>query len=482
MKPVVWYLAALSGIALSASLIMRVLIGHVSVPPDPNFTPDFVGGMRFPIPVVNDAANGWPVLSLVWLLVAALGLVGWRLCRSIISTDRTIWWLILGGQAAVCLLLATMPLLLSSDPYAYVLWGRLYGVYGINPYFLRAGVVFPADPIIGQALHYYGIPPPGDDYGPLWTLLAGFVARVEQHMSLLAQVVTHRLLAICAAVGSSGGLAYILRAENVRNVARRVAAFAFHPLVLFETAVGGHNDILMIAAAIWAFAIVDAYPVLAGLLLGCAIAVKYLAGIAAPFLIIRALKRSLAGAIGSAAACGIAILLFFQPFWWGKWTMASLFAHGRDSATSISWIAIQTLWRIAGVPYLSAIRVVEAVVAVVLAMLVAYAILAYWRNPRWAQVWRAVAALIWSLPALNAWYVLWISPALASGERWARYAWWFGVAVFLHYWLDVTRRPQSAADWPSYIVALSLLTVVMLAAPVLLAHAGRETAESNSTQ
>jgi len=101
--------------------------------------------------------------------------------------------------------------------------------------------------------------------------------------------------------------------------------------------------------------------------------------------------------------------------------------------------------------------------AVVIASIAAYA-----RDGSARHLFRSIAALTWSSPLLNPWYVQWLLPAAASNGRWARYAWWFGFIVMARYVEDALRFPSTPSDLAARIAMLELVTLAMLAIPVAI--------------
>jgi len=515
-------------------------------------------GPALPVPVVFGAHNGWPMLLLVWALAGFIGVVGWQFARSVSDIGKHAVWLLVAGQFVLGLALSFFPGTFSADPYNYVILGRLFGVHGINPYLLFSRIDTAGDPILARCMAFYGNPSPSDDYGPLWTLLVGGVARLEVHASLWAQVWTHRLIAVAAGVVTSLGLMRIIakRDEFGRlkptapssgddvgrlkptapssgddvgrlkptapsggdDVGRlkptapssgdefgrlkpaapisvaKIGAFAFNPLVAYETAAGGHNDIIMIALAVWAFAIVDEYPLIAGLLLGAAASVKIVALIAVPFLVIQAGRRQPLNGVLALLLSAIVVALCFRPFWQGSATLYGLVGHTGMVAMSPTWILSYPFFGagLANQPAFPSVpalpifgqpswpRLIE--LALVLAMLsvLAYSAWRYARTGSSAAIWRSISALIWSSPIIHPWYLLWIAPASATQGRWARYAWWFATLGFLRYALDATNRTSAIAP-PVWV--LMLLTAIMLGVPILIAMTiGRASSTATSPE
>ena len=107
--------------------------------------------------------------------------------------------------------------------------------------------------------------------------------------------------------------------------------------------------------------------------------------------------------------------------------------------------------------------------AAAFAIVLARSIVRYVREGSVRLVFAAIAALLWSSPLLNPWYVQWLLPAAATAGRWARYAWWFGLLVMARYVEDALRYPTTPAALSQRILLLGFVTIAILAAPIIAA-------------
>jgi len=476
-----WLLAMLV-VAIGGSRLAGLAAAHVVA--GPKFHAINIRlGFNLPIPVVNGAYGGWQVVGVVWITVALLAASGWLLTRSLARSGAPLFTIVV-AQALVGGALTSFSIRLSADVYVYVIDGREYGIYRDNPYGSHA-VAAHGDPILQLLLRYFGNPPPFDNYGPLWNLLAGLVAKLESGTALLFQVRTHRALALLAAVGSTLGVARMLRSAPPAVRLRRAGAFALHPTVLFETAAGGHTDIIMVALAIWAFAIADELPLVAGLLLGASIAEKYLSLFVLPFLIVYAGRSRARNGAAAGAIALITSALFLKPFWTGPQILYTLIGHGGQFGMSIGWLlnywsfntGTQNEPAFPGAPslpffgQLSLPRIVELGLFSSFALVAGWSIWRFAKMGRWANVWRTITAFLWASPIIHPWYLLWLSPALAASKRWGVYAWWFSILCFLPYMLDVT----APREVPIPLMFASPL--IFLIAPIVIAIFTRRTAQ-----
>jgi hypothetical protein len=353
----------------------------------------------------------------------------------------------------------------------------------MNPYAF-GDVTRLGDPIIAQILTFAGKVPFEDPYGPLWTLAAGLQSRLLAGADLFWSAWSFRAVAIFAALAAIAGILHALRRMPEAERTKAAGRFAFHPLVLYECAVGGHNDMLMVAPAVWAFAVVDDLPLIAGLLAGCAIAVKYVAAIALPFLVVRARRSGWPAAIICGVLATVIPVLCARPFQTGAAGAQALAANGSRFAMSFEWLANMPIFAagLGNVPAFDALpevpvfgilswaRIVQLAALSVAGALVVIGAAACLRRFDMRHVWRAVVALLLALPSMHPWYGLWLMPAVATAGRWAEYAWWFGVFVFGCYTVD------TISGWMPAWVPIAA-TAAYLIVPAVIAMTAKPSAE-----
>ena len=194
----------------------------------------------------------------------ALVIAAWRGDISV----RTVLALVIGYHIVVLFL----PLLFSHDVYSYAFYGRIAGVYHANPY-LRTPINYPSDPLFGLAGPKWVDTPAV--YGPLFSTLAGAIARVFR--GPMAQVDAYRCLAIISSLATVFVTAATARALWPTRAAFAVAAFGANPVVLFHAVASGHNDLLValsIAVALALLARGRELPAVAALTLGALVKVS----------------------------------------------------------------------------------------------------------------------------------------------------------------------------------------------------------------
>ena len=457
-------IAAMVVTVLASDAAMRFALTHAgSSPPDTRFPfRIYAAGLTMPFPVVMDHEHGWTFLGIFFAFVAvmaALSLIAAGAVRGCAERAPT---LLLIGLAIVAAAMTSFPIAFSLDSYAYVAFGRLLGVYGVNPYVQHTVAASQMDDVFRPLTTFLGSRLPDENYGPLWTLMAGGLARLAPVASLGFDVWMQRAIAALSLFGAAAGLLYILRRDDPAVRASSAARFALHPLALYESAAAGHNDMLMIAPAIWSFALIVRAPLLAGVLLGAAVSIKYVALVAYPFFAFYAWRS---GGLRAAAAFKLAaiatIVVCFLPLWpgWANLVSGMMDLNG-TFIVSPTWLAL--MWLPVGAQAIT-LAFGAAFVVVFLFSLWRYA-----RDCNLIHIFRSIAALLWASPLLNPWYVQWLLPAAATTGRWARYAWWFGALVLLRYIEDALRFPSSQAELSARVLLLQALTVVILVVPILL--------------
>jgi hypothetical protein len=478
MRRAAWLLAAMLAVALLApraalwAAQQTVYFKDVRNP-----TSDFGYAFTLPIHVVQAAYPGWNVVLIVWTMLALLALLGVLFARAVATEGAHASRLVIGGFILVGGVLTLCPIVQSADPYYYVMYGRIYGLLGVNPYFLPKAVDIGSDPTLHAIMRFAGNPPFATPYGPLWTLLSGGIAVLERGAGLWLQAYSYRVLALACGVALIAALLYAARKRGDAGGAQGAALVAFHPLVLYETAVGAHNDIVMVAPAAWAFALVDSMPLIAGLLLGAAIGIKIVAVVALPFLAVRAARQSPLTAVLVVIVCAAVAGLCLKPFYIGANGAHSLGGEASYLAMSLTWLlnlpifsagfghgpAFPSLPALPLVGELSWPRIVQLAVLASFAAIGICSLVRDIRMPNLANLWRTITALLWALPLVHPWYAEWLIAGIAQGGRWRAYIWWFGALIMGLYAVDGISG-QALPGW-----VLVVLTVTYLAVPTLIA-------------
>jgi hypothetical protein len=185
---------------------------------------------------------GGLVLACVGYVAALVVLARWPM------GSGTGW--IVAGMLVFGLTLLLMPGLLSTDLVMYAVYGRVAGVFGLNPY-LMAPSSIGTDPLLAWASRTPEYATYATPYGPLWSGLSAALGATLASQPPLAQTFAYRLLGSVAYAATSllvWQLAAPGQGVTAGVTARRVTLllYAWNPLILFELIAGGHNEGLML--------------------------------------------------------------------------------------------------------------------------------------------------------------------------------------------------------------------------------------------
>jgi hypothetical protein len=243
-------------------------------------------------------------------LFAIYGLMLW-LARGV----RPGWFVALaaGSSAMFMGVLLCAPATLSSDTYAYAYYGRLLAHYGVDAHSVAPARTL-ADPFLAGGWYQFV----QSVYGPLWTVISGGVALAGNgHVGLT--LLMFRALEAASALGAGALIWVILRRISPERAAQGTLLFLWNPLVVIESALGGHNDTCMMF-----FALLAVWLHLRGSRTGAVVAltlsalIKVITAPLAPLYMLMTLRRCAdwkAGAwflgragLGAAAAVGLSVV------------------------------------------------------------------------------------------------------------------------------------------------------------------------------
>jgi len=152
--------------------------------------------------------------------------------------------ILLSGLTLALLLSLTYPVG-AGDVVDYVTHGEELFYFRENP------LVTPPGHVPGAVLaHYSAYRMVPSNYGPLWTWISGLVVGVLGRESLALDLLGFKGVAIAAYLAQALLVYCILRRRAPDLAPAGLAFFAWNPLVLYESAVNGHNDVTMMAFAL----------------------------------------------------------------------------------------------------------------------------------------------------------------------------------------------------------------------------------------
>ncbi|HEY0757507.1 MAG TPA: hypothetical protein VGD98_26390 [Ktedonobacteraceae bacterium] len=244
----VWLSLSAAGLVACFLLMMTPLIRV----PDPVLTLHFVAGE-----ILARASNWLPeqlgglqaatsaygeffgLLSLAFLCYA----LGALLVRHQMVTEnqRVVRGLIWLGTLLVGSICVVTPAALSHDTLVYASYSRILSTYHANPYFVPISA-FPRDHF--TIYNYWASAVSA--YGPIWMLICGcfgWFLQPDQNAYTLA----FRIFALLFALVNLWLVGHILQTlgRSARTVTLGMLLYAWNPLLLLESGLGGHNDDFM---------------------------------------------------------------------------------------------------------------------------------------------------------------------------------------------------------------------------------------------
>ncbi len=193
------------------------------------------------LPFVDRADLTFHVLVIVlFVLYLALLWLSWRLATTA-GRRRGVLWLVGGVLLVSGGILVVAPGMLSHDIFVYAGYGRVMVAHGANPYFVPLSA-FPGDPLTSLDDWKTAVAA----YGPLWLMVCAALSWLLGG-NAPAYVLAFRLLALGAHLLNMGLIVRLLRAlgRSQRVITLGAVLYGLNPLMLIESALGAHNDVLM---------------------------------------------------------------------------------------------------------------------------------------------------------------------------------------------------------------------------------------------
>jgi alpha-1,6-mannosyltransferase len=210
------------------------------------------------------------------------------------------------------------------DIFHNIMDGRLTWVYHLNPMLVPPSAV-KFDPLFAY-LNYWQMT--RSAYGPLW-FLTTLPAVVAGGNSLNRNIVAFKALPFAFELIGLGLSALIVQRIAPRKVAAAIVCFGWNPLVLWEIAGNGHNDIVMMTFVLLAIFLLltERWP-LAFPALACSVLVKYVSIVLLPVFVLwvfwqYGLRAWRSLALASLVSIALAVIVFL-PFWQGSRTLEPL--------------------------------------------------------------------------------------------------------------------------------------------------------------
>jgi Glycosyltransferase family 87 len=317
----------------------------------------------------------------------------------------------IGLIAVVHLIIFVGPVLISTDVFSYIAYARMGVEHGVNPY-LQGPAAIAHDPVFRFVGHDWL--ETATAYGPVYTLLSYPLAPLGVEGALWAMKCE-------ALLASAATLWLVWRCAKARGLEPifAILAVGMNPLYFIYGLGGAHNDLIMLAAMMWAVSLMvigtptarregsAAAIVVAGALVKATVAVLL------PFMIVS--RRRLAPIVGAVGALLVLSLIGFLAF--GSHGVNIVAALNRDAAFVSTDSFANEIAHLFGKP--GVFPVDHDLLKVALVLIFLHLLWRTWRGYDWiaASGWVLLAISVTSTWLL-AWYILWPLPlAVISRDR-----------------------------------------------------------------
>lgn len=299
------------------------------------------------------------------------------------------------------------------DLFLYISQGRIYTEHHLNPF-----IVPPQDAPTDAFFPYSSWWPYPSTYGPAWQMIASLVSIIGGQ-NLWLSMLLFKIAVSVFFIGSAVLVHLIL--DRHRPEARLLGVFllAWNPLVLFETAGNGHNDIVMVFFALLALYYLAQRRHLWSIpLLTISALVKYSSGLLLPGVLLsliatgKDLKQKVIWSLGGLALAGIALGLFTRPFGMA-FSLVALFGLEelyRSSPATLLFMALQ-----GNFPPATAGDIVKGTVALSMGVLYLIELSRFIKRGLLASLdslvyfgYQSTFFLLLLIPRFHPWFVTWL--------------------------------------------------------------------------
>ncbi len=300
------------------------------------------------------------------------------------------------GGSALHLIVLFAPLTQSQDLYAYLFYGKMWAVHGANPYTVL--------PLAFASDAWFPWMQWGDQasvYGPLWTMITGAVAKLAGSSLTMGFVLMKFVL-----LGLGGACVLgIRRASEARgqDPGRNAVLGIWSPLVIVSLTLGGHADVAVVAAVLWAI-VWDRRkrPLLVTLVLTGAFLIKAYAGVVLLVYLIALARRHVPTGLRAAGIAAAMSVAAWAPFWEGLSTLSGLAEIGKRASASLGGQVQLLLAELFGDD------IATAVVRILGIATIATVILVLARKPAFVEdPWPAAAAAFMAYIVVTPWFLYW---------------------------------------------------------------------------
>ncbi len=181
-------------------------------------------------------------------------------------SSKFIWKIIIAASAILVFSYNAF----SHDLFNYIFDAKIYTHYHLNPY-LHKALDFSGDPMLSFMRWTHRVYP----YGPVWLFLTIPLSYIGMNL-FLPTVFLFKILIAAGFIGSLYFISRIFRKIAPEKEMLGLIAFGLNPLILVESLVSGHLDIVMVFFALWAtYKLIDRKYIAAFLLLFISIGIKF---------------------------------------------------------------------------------------------------------------------------------------------------------------------------------------------------------------
>ncbi len=189
----------------------------------------------------------------------------------------------INAKKAWTLILATAAVLVFSyNTYSYDLFNYIFDAkiithYHQNPY-LRKALDFPGDPMLGFMHWTHRVYP----YGPVWLVLTVPLSFIGLNF-FLPTFFLFKLLMAGSFLGTTYYIGKILKKISPEKEVWGIIFFALNPLIIIESLVSAHLDIVMLFFAVWSlYQLINKKYIAAIVLLAISIGIKFATAVLLP--------------------------------------------------------------------------------------------------------------------------------------------------------------------------------------------------------
>lgn len=200
-----------------------------------------------------------------------------------------------------------VPFLSSNDLYSYIFSGRVYHIWGENPYLVPYSS-FPNDPLYKSletvwAKHTVL-------YGPAFLYVSGYLNLLLQDNFLLLTGAFKGLFLLANIL-----IAFLI--YKITNSKKSVYLYSLNPLVIYELSGNIHTESLLLLFLAFSFYLLYKRPVLSFSVFTFSVLVKYYSALFAPLYLIYLKKKSMRQLLIALTVGALISVLLYLPFWTG---------------------------------------------------------------------------------------------------------------------------------------------------------------------